>query len=259
MTMAAHFPPWLTAFLVASFVAGCSSRPAVDPLPSADSSGTASAASATAAPAPVASSSSAPTAAASASATASAKRLTPADAGYWESYEQPPLVDPPVARDAKECPFHPFDRAVAVTSETQHIRRGFHAYDQYGENGIAERKPLTKAQMDKAVALAKKVEGTIEVSKCPFPRHAVILMDGDRGIASINVCFECGDILVWPDYRLKDPSAKQPYDSPAVQARMKRQLRAYDAVFPEWTAFFKDELKLPIDKLVDHQMFQPGK
>ena len=85
--------------------------------------------------------------------------------------------------------------------------------------------------------------GELEVSKCPFPRHAVVLYAGDAPVGTANVCFECGDILVWPDF--EPPIPDDPW-TPAVQRqfdrRTKKQLTGYKQVFPKWERFFRDEL-----------------
>lgn len=66
-----------------------------------------------------------------------------------------------------------------------------------------------------------------------------VLFDGDLPIASINVCFECGDILTWPDSEIR-------FDDPAWESKYARRKKLYDAVFPKWKPYFRDELGLPV-------------
>lgn len=52
-----------------------------------------------------------------------------------------------------------------------------------------------------ALELVHRAQGELLMSKCPFPRHAVVFFDADgEPLGSVNVCFECTDILVWPPY-----------------------------------------------------------
>jgi hypothetical protein len=89
------------------------------------------------------------------------------------------------------------------------------------------------------------------VSKCGFPRHAVVLFAGDTPVGSVNVCFECGYILVWPDgdppldYEHWSAAAKQQYER-----SYRRKLAAYKRVFPAWERFFRDELGLPLAPVI---------
>jgi hypothetical protein len=72
---------------------------------------------------------------------------------------------------------------------------------------------------------------------------AVVLYAGDTPVGTANVCFECGDILVWPDL---EPPPDYDRWSDAKQRQQDRkyrqQLTAYKRVFPQWERFFRDEL-----------------
>ncbi|MBK6514332.1 MAG: hypothetical protein IPG04_09490 [Polyangiaceae bacterium] len=101
----------------------------------------------------------------------------------------------------------------------------------------------------KAVDLVTQTQGGVEVSKCPFPRHAVVLYEDTMPVASINVCFECGDILLWP------PWAPEP-DWATLTAQQLEEDRACEPptarasttrCSPEWQAYFRDEVGFPID------------
>lgn len=78
--------------------------------------------------------------------------------------------------------------------------------------------------------------GAVEVSKCAFPRHAVVFYSGDTPVGTANVCFECGDILVWPDL---DPPPDYEHWTDAAQKQhersYRRKLAAYKKVFPKWS------------------------
>lgn len=99
---------------------------------------------------------------------------------------------------------------------------------------------ITQQQAETAVSLAETTLGTMLVSKCPMPRHAVVLFAGETPVASINVCFECGDILVWPEWE-RDPS--WPERKQEMHAKL---LKAYDRTFPKWEAFFGKTLGLDL-------------
>lgn len=157
---------------------------------------------------------------------------------------------PPIRRSGRAWPFHKWDRAEAVTFNrfAARPRVPIVAVDDGGVNPtIADRKPLTPEQGRAAIALAKATDGGIMVSQCAFPRHAVILYEGDLPVASLNVCFECGDIVLWPDWRPlpKDPT---PAQWKQIEAHIQHQIKLYDAAFPRWRAFFRDEIGFPIDE-----------
>lgn len=141
------------------------------------------------------------------------------------------------ARPIAGWPFRAWDRAEAITYN--HVPYGpgvpLRVYDlEHGWSPkIVERKPITAEQADRAVSWVRATGGEVEVSKCAFPRHAVVLYAGEAPIGTVNVCFECGDILVWPG--LVGAGAGEP-------AYMKPKLAAYKKVFPKWEKFFRDEL-----------------
>ena len=145
----------------------------------------------------------------------------------------------PVTRKGVVWPYHAWDRAEAVTFNPfgQRPSIQLYAYDDDGwSEHLALRKGITSAQASQAVDLLRSTQGGVEVSKCPFPRHAVVLYDGEVPVASINVCFECGDILVWPPWPGNEISA------PGWEARHAYQLALHKQTFPKWKTFFKDEV-----------------
>jgi hypothetical protein len=156
----------------------------------------------------------------------------------------------PVERSGKVWPFHAWSTAVAVTYNQMPMSPGVPLL-AYGDRGwsphIVERKPLAKEQADKAVALVAATEGGVEVSKCSFPRHAVVLLDGDVPVASINVCFECGDIELWPSWA-PEPAWDTLSDKEmrALELRAQKQMKLYDKVFPKWQAYFRDDVGFPL-------------
>ncbi len=79
------------------------------------------------------------------------------------------------------------------------------------------------------------------VSKCAYPRHAIVLLSGTTPVASVNVCFECGDILVWPPYS-QDPAWR---DNKA--GMYPKLMKVYDRTFSRWTRLFGDRLGLQTD------------
>jgi hypothetical protein len=163
-----------------------------------------------------------------------------------------PAAPPPeVARSGKAWPFHTWDHAEAVTFNQVPMRENIQL-EAYNDDGwtsrLVERKPITEALAKKAVDLVARTEGDVEVSKCPFPRHAVMLYDHEVPVASINICFMCGDIVLWPHWE-KRPSWDDMTDAQLKQAmiRSARQMKLYEKVFPSWKTFFRDEVGFPID------------
>lgn len=163
----------------------------------------------------------------------------------------PPAPPAPVERTGKTWPFHAWDRAEAVTFNQFPMRRRvrLYAYNEHGwSEHIVDRKPLDAAGAKKAVNLVTQTNGGVDVSKCPFPRHAVVLYDHDVPVASINVCFACGDILLWPPWETRpDWSNMTDKQLKELELRSERQMKLYDKVFPKWEVFFRDEVGFSID------------
>jgi hypothetical protein len=127
-------------------------------------------------------------------------------------------------------PYVAWDHAEAISFNDFDPRRGvpLRVVDDKGWSPhIAARKPLTAAQTRRALELFAVTEGQLEVSKCPFPRHAVVLFDHDEAVGSINVCFSCGDILSWPE-------------TPPSTLDTDTLLTRHEATMPQWDAFFRE-------------------
>lgn len=156
----------------------------------------------------------------------------PASAGH-EAPAKPP-------QKIATWPFTAWDRAEAIAFN--HVAYGpgiaLRAYDEaHGWSPkIALRRPISGQQGARAAEWVIATRGEIEVSKCAFPRHAVVFYAGDTPVGSVNVCFECGDILVWPEFEPAPGSQKQ------QERRTRQQLAAYKQVFPRWERLFRDEL-----------------
>ncbi len=157
----------------------------------------------------------------------------------------------PITRAGKVWPFHPWDHAEAVAFNAFAMRPGvqLRAYDESGwTKHLVDRKPISDAQARQAVDLVGKTDGDVEVSKCPFPRHAVVLYDGAVPVASINVCFSCGDIMLWPRWSpAPDWDSMTDKQMKEHALRSERQMKLYEKVFPSWKTFFRDEIGFPID------------
>lgn len=102
---------------------------------------------------------------------------------------------------------------------------------------------LTREQGEAALELVHQAAGRMLVSKCAYPRHAVVFFDDEgQPVASVNVCFECGDILVYPDY-VDDELEEKKYAIPSDvvdEHGLERQLfdLVHEAVMPRWADFF---------------------
>jgi hypothetical protein len=150
----------------------------------------------------------------------------------------------------KQWPYNEWDRAEAIIFN--HVTPGpgvpLYAYaDDDGWNpNILERKAIEVAQGERAAGWVIETKGSVSVSKCPFPRHAVVLYWGDTPVASINFCFECGDLLVWPafedglDWDNYDNWSKK--DEAKAEKLWAYQEKVYKKLYPTWEAFFRDEL-----------------
>ncbi len=158
----------------------------------------------------------------------------------------------PVARQGKLWPFHRWSRAEAVRFNEFPLRPAVPLYacsDRGLSPHIVERIPISLALAQRAVELLQRTRGAVEVSKCPFPRHAVILYDGDVPVASINVCFSCGDILVWPKWdAVPEPDWDHMTNAAraAYEAAQKAAMSAYEQTFPLWKTYFRDLIGFPI-------------
>jgi hypothetical protein len=170
-----------------------------------------------------------------------------------EASAKPEAPPPPVERTGKTWPFHAWDHAEALTFNQFEMQPGaqLYAYDEHGwSKHIVDRKPLDAARAKKAASLVAQTKGGVDVSKCPFPRHAVILYDHEIPVASINVCFSCGDILIWPSWETgPEPDWEHMTDKQWKSLELKNaaQMRLYKSVFPKWQAFFRDEVGFSID------------
>lgn len=143
---------------------------------------------------------------------------------------------------SKTWPFVVWDRAEAFSFN--HVAYGpgvqLRVYDgQAWSPKIVARRPVSAEQGERAVQWVVATRGEIEVSKCPFPRHAVVLYAGETPVGSVNVCFECGDILVWPEFEPPPADGQE-------ERRIRLQMTGYKKVFPRWEKFFRDELGLPL-------------
>ena len=160
----------------------------------------------------------------------------------------------PVERTGKTWPFHTWDRAVAVTFNQFPMRADaqLRAYDEKGWSPhIVDRKTLTDATAKKSLEIVTAHGGDVAVSKCPFPRHAVVLYDGDVPVASINVCFQCGDVMLWPRWSSAPEPDWNKMTSKQVEAHHAREAKRvdrYEATFlPRWKAYFRDDVGFAID------------
>jgi hypothetical protein len=91
---------------------------------------------------------------------------------------------------------------------------------------------LSKEQAEAALELTHRTAGEILASKCAFPRHAVVFFDAaDRPLASVNVCFSCSDVLVWPRYGTQEAQDSK-------HSNLERFTSVHDEVMERWQLFF---------------------
>ena len=89
--------------------------------------------------------------------------------------------------------------------------------------------------------MLRRTQGEMDVSECPYPRHAVVLLAGEIPVGSINVCFACGDILIWPPFKREASWARK------KEKMYDKLMRVYEDVFPQWTRFFEEDLGIAAD------------
>lgn len=141
-------------------------------------------------------------------------------------------------RSGATWPFHTWDRAESVVLNWAPYgpKSSLRVYDDNGwTKDVKYRAPLDAAAAKRSVALVLEQHGELLVSKCAVPRHAVVLYDGDAPVASINVCFSCQDILLWPQWPAKP-----------TETEMKKAGAAADLAIPKWRKLFVDELHFPL-------------
>jgi len=101
---------------------------------------------------------------------------------------------------------------------------------------IRSEQRMSAEQAQQAADLVARTQGSVELTRCTFPRHAIVYFDAtDKPIASIDVCFSCEAVLVWPDYKRPDD-----FDHEASAS-------ALDRALPAWRRLFEGSLNLPVD------------
>ncbi len=156
-----------------------------------------------------------------------------------------PAMPDVALKPSKSWPFFAWDKAQAFTFNLRRPGPGARLRVYTGDQGWTA-KPvagpqLTPSQSKTALELLAKTQGQMIVSKCPFPRHGIVFFQHEVPVGSISVCFECGDIMIWPRYR-QDPNWED-----RKTKRFSKLIKAYDRVFPKWGELFESELRLPKD------------
>ena len=170
--------------------------------------------------------------------------MEPSVAAPPEAEAEPEAPPEPELTKTDAWPFVEWDHAKTYVFNLDR-GRGLSLFAYNASKGwnirIHSEQDISKAQADRAVELTERTRGTFMVSKCPMPRHAVVLFSGDTPVASMNVCFECGDILVWPKW---DPDGEGSEASGEMRAKLQK---AYDRAYPQWETFFGKTLGLELD------------
>ncbi len=88
----------------------------------------------------------------------------------------------------------------------------------------------------RSAELVAVTRGSIEMTKCTFPRHAVVYFDrADKPVASVDVCFSCEAVLAWPDYERRE------------NYNYERAASKFEKTLPLWRRLFEKELGLPTE------------
>lgn len=167
------------------------------------------------------------------------------DKAAEQALKDRPPPPPAVARTGKQWPFHTWDKAVFVQYNhfPAHHLPPLDVYDDKGWTPfLFAKRDLTADQGKRALALVAEMKGRADVSKCPFPRHGVVFLEGDVPVASVSVCFECGDILVWPEWTPGERARREKRSLAELEREGKQMLLRHDKVFPKWKAFLEKDL-----------------
>jgi len=152
----------------------------------------------------------------------------------------------------------PSNRQSWPPAEWTHARAYTYNFVRYGpghqlrvvdESGwsddIVETFELNAKQAEVAVELIHRSQGDVRASKCAFPRHAVVLFNGeDQPVASMNICFECTDILVWPPYFEDETLGDSRYTLTQTEGEdddlieMPLIFAVHEQVLSSWESFF---------------------
>ena len=110
--------------------------------------------------------------------------------------------------------------------------------------------PITEEQAEYAVHLIHQTAGNVETSKCTFPRHGIVYFDeNDTPIASINYCFSCGGVLVWPPYFEDMEEEYKKYDIQGKKVEGKEYIdplviQIYEELTPSYEQLFLNVLNM---------------
>ncbi len=103
-------------------------------------------------------------------------------------------------------PFRPYAYAKVYTFNFFPARHGVQLRiikDGRWSEHIRSEQRVDQRVGEQVTKIVGSTKGTFEVSKCPFPRHAFVFFDEqDKPVASIDICFECGDLFAWPDFKV---------------------------------------------------------
>lgn len=146
---------------------------------------------------------------------------------------------------AKAYTYNFFKRRYGVPYRVYSEKKGWSPY-------IRSVVPLNSEQAKRALQWTTDLRGDFYASKCPFPRHAVVFFNkAGKPVGSVNVCFECGDILVWPPLkRSKQEVAIEQKQNDIYYDKgnpKPDRLKTYDRVFVEWKKYFGRQLGMPVD------------
>ena len=109
---------------------------------------------------------------------------------------------------------------------------------------LRSEKSITNNQALEVQKQVNTTRGTVMVSKCPFPRHAVVFFnDKDRPVGEVGVCFECGDIIAHPDFDIP-PNEKYAVDTKTGELKI---MPLYDSSYKFFEGFFQKVFKETID------------
>lgn len=179
---------------------------------------------------------------ASSATTAVAQQPAPPDPSQTGSQTAAPAPSPRPklkAVKATSFPFRPWSYAKAYTYNffaMQPVPTRVYSNEHGWSPHIRSEQVISDAHAKRAAELAAVTRGSIELTKCTFPRHAIIYFDNeDKPVASLDVCFDCEAVLAWPDY-----------DKPE-SFNYERMGQKFEKTLPLWRRLFEHDLKLPID------------
>ncbi len=111
------------------------------------------------------------------------------------------------AKSGKHWPFQPYAYVKAFTFNFfphRNVQLRIIQNGRWSKHIHSERR-VDQVIGEQVANIVESTKGSYDVSKCPFPRHAFVFFnDQDQPVASVDICFQCGDMFAWPDFDISN-------------------------------------------------------